>query len=88
MLMFRVDDMTCGHCASTIARAVAQVDRDARVQVNIGEKIVSVIADASENDISDAIRDAGYTPQRLADAAPRTSAAGGGCCCGARKQPA
>ena len=86
MLIFRVDDMTCGHCAATIAKAVAQVDRDARVDVNIGDKIVSVSGQASESDISDAIREAGYTPQRVTETVPKAPVAPGGCCCGTRKQ--
>ena len=86
MLMFRVEDMTCGHCASAIASAVAEVDREARVEVNVGDKIVSVSGDTPESDIAEAIRQAGYTPQRVAEAAPRAPATRGGCCCAARKQ--
>ncbi|MCC7286158.1 MAG: heavy-metal-associated domain-containing protein, partial [Burkholderiaceae bacterium] len=35
MLAYRVEDMTCGHCASTITRAVRDVDAGAKVEVDI-----------------------------------------------------
>jgi copper chaperone len=32
MIEFRVDDMTCGSCASTITKAVKSADPNAQVQ--------------------------------------------------------
>ena len=86
MVTFRIEDMTCGHCAGTIARAVAGVDRDARIEVNIAEKLVRVSGSASEAELQEAIADAGYAA-RKAEAAPAPGrGAGGACCCGIRKQ--
>jgi len=35
MIEFRIDDMTCGHCASTITKAVQSLDQAAkRVRVD------------------------------------------------------
>ena len=49
MIAFEVQDMTCGHCVSTITQAVQALDPKARVQ-----------ADAAA--LGDAIREAGFTP--------------------------
>ena len=84
MLTFRVDDMTCGHCASTITKAVRVVDAGAKVEIDLAQHLVRI--DPTERDeveLSEAIAEAGYTPvpvelQSAAAAAPRA----GGCCCG------
>jgi copper chaperone len=87
MVTFQVNDMTCGHCASTIAKAVAAVDKSARVEVDIPRKRVRVSGEASVTDLTEAIRDAGYTPQEVqAEPARAVRTAGGcGCGCGAPK---
>jgi copper chaperone len=63
MISFEVQDMTCGHCASAITKAVQQVDREARIQVDLQRHRVDIEprqADAQQ--LGDAIREAGYTP--------------------------
>ena len=88
MITFRVPDMTCGHCASAIARAVASVEKDAHLEVSIPDKLVRVTGTAAEREFAEAITDAGYTPESVtADAAPVPKKAGG-CCCGSRKASA
>ena len=63
MISFEVQDMTCGHCASTITRAVQQVDREARIQVDLQRHRVDIQpGQADARQLGDAIRDAGYTP--------------------------
>lgn len=86
MITLRISDMTCGHCAGTIARAIADVDKDARVEVNIPGKLVSIASAADEKELVEAIQDAGYTPEKVsAPAASRpASASGCGCGCGPR----
>lgn len=85
MITFRIPDMTCGHCASTIARAVASIDKDARVEVSIPQKLVSVTSTAAESELAEAIQEAGYTTEKLTAPPPRAARAAGGCCCGTRK---
>lgn len=85
MFTFRVPDMTCGHCASAIARAVASVDRDARLDIRIADKLVQVSTAAAANDLVDAIADAGYTAQPVDSVPAAAPARSGGCCCGSRK---
>lgn len=61
-LTLRVEDMTCGHCAKAISRAVEEAVPGARVAADPATKIVR-IADASDRSkVEQAIREAGYTP--------------------------
>ena len=85
MTTFRIPDMTCGHCASTIARALTTVDKNARIEVSIPQKLVTVSSAAAEDELAEAIREAGYSPEKVAALAPRAAPAAGGCCCRAAK---
>lgn len=81
MIQFQVDDMTCGHCASTITRTVQGLDAGAKVTVDLGAHLVTVDgAQASAQALQAAIADAGFTPVPRATAAAPT--AGSGCCGG------
>ena len=83
MKTFEVTDMTCGHCASTIARAIAGVDQDARVDVQLTRKQVQICSTASPADLAAAIEQAGFTARLVpAAVAPATPAAPRGCGCG------
>jgi len=89
MVTFQVPDMTCGHCASTIKKAIAAVDTTSRVEVDIARKLVHVAGAAAPADLAQAIHQAGYNAQQV-EAPPTASKAGGGCGCGCgpRKAPA
>lgn len=64
MIAFKVDDMTCGHCASTITRAVKDVDPDAEVRIDLDRHLVEIDAKAgTAQALRAAIAGAGYTPQ-------------------------
>ena len=63
MIEFKVNDMTCGHCASTIARAVKEVDADARCEVDLAAKQVRIASTKPAGEFREAIAEAGYTPQ-------------------------
>jgi copper chaperone len=84
MVRFRVEDMTCGHCASKIARAVAAVDADAKVEVSLAQKLVRITSSAAEAELAEAIAEAGYAAEPVAEAAAAPARAAGGCCCGSR----
>ena len=66
MFTFRVPDMTCGHCAGTIARALKDADAAARVEVSLPEHRVRVQTALDAAGAELAIREAGYTPVREA----------------------
>ncbi len=86
MIAFQVDDMTCGHCVSTITKALQAADAGATVQVDLASHRVHVEpASASTDQLAQAIKNAGYTPVPAAVPAGRPAAAirTGGCCgCG------
>jgi copper chaperone len=84
MVTFEVKDMTCGHCAGAIIKAVAFVDPDAKVTVDLAAHRVHVEAGAATTAVlGDAISVAGYTPVPVAVAAAKSAAAAPrkGCCC-------
>ena len=51
MITFEVNDMTCGHCVSTITKALKSADKDAKVTIDFDDDSVGrkklVIAFAS-----------------------------------------
>ena len=61
-MQFRVEDMTCGHCEKTVRQAIAEVLPDAAVSVDLAAHRVTVDGDATKAE--EAIREAGYTPER------------------------
>lgn len=88
MITFQVSDMTCGRCATAISRAIADVDRDAHVEVRIPQKLVVVGSTASAAELARAIQDAGYTAREVRDEAQASAAEqarGCGCGCGSPK---
>ena len=84
MVTFEVQDMTCGHCVSSITKAVRAIDQGAQVTADLATHRVQIEPTESDRtQLSDAIREAGYTPVPIADAemalgqpVPRS-----GCCC-------
>ncbi|AZO61846.1 MULTISPECIES: heavy-metal-associated domain-containing protein [unclassified Mesorhizobium] len=66
MLKLKVPDMSCGHCASTIEKAVKSVDPAARVTVDLGSTTVAVETKADETAIRDVIKTAGYDNEKAA----------------------
>jgi copper chaperone len=63
MIAFDVQDMTCGHCVSTVTKAVQAADRDARVRVDLATHRVEIEPAAADAErLAEAIRAAGYTP--------------------------
>lgn len=40
MIAFEVNDMTCGHCVSTITKALQAVDKDAKVDIDLARRLV------------------------------------------------
>ena len=62
MLIYRVNDMTCGHCVATITNAVRQQDANAQIEIDLPQHLVRIETSADAGGIEQAIRDAGYTP--------------------------
>ncbi|MDP3871471.1 MAG: heavy-metal-associated domain-containing protein [Methyloversatilis sp.] len=83
MIAFEVKDMTCGHCVSTITKALRATDKDAGIRIDLATKRVHVepvSADAEE--IAEAIADAGYTPVPVGTEHSEVAVPERGSCCG------
>lgn len=65
-LVFRVEDMTCGHCAGTIRKAIESSVPHAVVEADPVTKIVRVSGSADRAAVESMIVQAGYTPAELA----------------------
>lgn len=66
MLKFKVDGMTCGHCAQTVTKAVEALPRVERAVVDLKAGEVTVQGDADEGAVRQAIEDAGYDVRNAA----------------------
>ena len=62
MTEFEIEAMSCGHCASTITKAVKLLDPHAKVEVDLGRKKVTVESTEDRAAISAALTQAGYPP--------------------------
>ena len=63
---YRVTGMTCGHCVSTITKAVKALDAGARVQIDLASHRVEIDSRATNaTQMGAAIKEAGYTPEDL-----------------------
>lgn len=65
MLTLKVPDMSCGHCAATIEKAVKSVDPAAKVETDTEGKTVSIDSTAQEQSIKAAIATAGYPNEQV-----------------------
>lgn len=63
MIEIRVDDMTCGHCASMVTKAVKTTDGSAKVEIDLPARCVRVDSSLDREEFVAAIQEAGYTPQ-------------------------
>ena len=52
--------MSCGHCVASITRAVQALDKSANVTVDLRAGRVTVQSSLGENEVRQAIADAGY----------------------------
>ncbi|MGF7000553.1 heavy-metal-associated domain-containing protein [Paraburkholderia sp. GAS32] len=59
---FEVKDMSCGGCANSITRAVANVDPTAKLDIDVTSKIVKIDSALPVQRLVAAIEDAGFHP--------------------------
>lgn len=60
MMEFKVEDMSCGHCASVITRTVQELDAQAKVEIDLGSKMVRIETSQARAALVQALDDAGY----------------------------
>ncbi|WP_262297153.1 heavy-metal-associated domain-containing protein [Microvirga sesbaniae] len=61
-LTLRVEDMTCGHCAATIKKAIETSLPGTSVDADPASKFVSVRGSTDLSSIKALVTEAGYTP--------------------------
>lgn len=66
MVRFNIPDMTCGHCAGTITKAVKAQDPAARVDIDLATHTVQVDSAVPAEQLRKEIEEAGYSPELLA----------------------
>lgn len=62
MIEMTLPDVSCGHCASTVAQTCKLVDPSAKVEVDTGAKKVKIQSSEDRTDFVEALTDAGYPP--------------------------
>lgn len=81
MIAFEVKDMTCGHCAATITKAIEATDQGAKLNIDLARHLVMIEpSQADANGLRAAIAEAGYTPVPAEIQAGEAPAKAGGCC--------
>ena len=65
-MKFLITNMTCGGCARGVTRAIQKVDAEAKVEVDLDSKWVSVDSSAAAADIAAALSAADFPPQQQA----------------------
>jgi copper chaperone len=61
MHKFKINDMTCGHCASTVDKAVKSVDAEAQVSIDLPTHYLEIRSEKPASAFAAAIAGAGYT---------------------------
>lgn len=60
MYELQVEEMSCGHCASTVTKSVQALDAQAKVEVDLAQRKVRVQSTEELNKIAAAIVAAGF----------------------------
>ncbi len=59
-MKFTVPDMTCGHCVSTVTKAIKGLDAAAEVKADRASKTLTVETSVPAPAVAKAMEDAGY----------------------------
>jgi copper chaperone len=62
---YRVPEMSCGHCKAAIEKAVARVDGQAKLSVDLEAKTVVIESSSAASGFRAAIEQAGYQVEPL-----------------------
>lgn len=60
MLKLNVPDMTCGHCAGVVTKAIQSVDAGAEVSIDLKTQTVTIAANCDDAAFQQALDVAGY----------------------------
>ena len=60
LMRFHIPNMSCGGCARSVTRAIESVDADARIAIDLGNRLVEVSSDLPPPTFEAALAVAGY----------------------------
>jgi len=60
MTKLSIPEMSCGHCKASVEKAVAGVDANAKVAVDLENRTVSITSSLDEAALIGAIKEGGY----------------------------
>ena len=63
MLVFNVENMTCGHCVKAITQVITAADANAQVKADVEMKEVAIESTLEVNQIIALLEDEGYSAQ-------------------------
>ncbi|UXN06676.1 heavy-metal-associated domain-containing protein [Bartonella sp. HY761] len=64
-IVFRVADMTCGHCVKSVTNAIVEALPNAIVKADVASHLVTVSGTQDAAKVKQAIIDANYTPEAV-----------------------
>lgn len=62
MQSFQIPDMSCGHCASRIGKALKELDPACRIDFELRERRIQVQSEQPREALAQALQAAGYPP--------------------------
>ena len=65
--VFQVTGMTCDHCQRAVDSAIRQLHGVQNVRVNLNTGEAKVVGNASDQEVSAAVEEAGYEATRITD---------------------
>jgi copper chaperone len=60
MIDLTIPDMSCGHCAGVITKAIKELDQHAAVEFDMAARTASITTSAGAAEICAALAEAGY----------------------------
>ncbi len=62
MIEFQLPDMTCGHCASMVTKALKLSDPECKVSIDLKAQKLQVLSAEDRQTLAEALTEAGYPP--------------------------
>jgi len=59
-MKFEIPEMSCGHCVSSIEKAVGAADPAASVQADLDSRTIRVASSLSPNEVMHVLKETGY----------------------------
>ncbi|WP_245624902.1 heavy-metal-associated domain-containing protein [Jannaschia seosinensis] len=65
-VQFQIDNRVCGGCAKSVTKAIHSIDPQAKVDIGLNLKRVTVESGADQCAVAAVLQDAGFPPRRAA----------------------